>query len=85
MPEDKIIISYDSEKLSAMKNYMEEKNLDFNEETKKAIDVLFKRHVPATVREYIAMKMKNNTVEKSHKTKRQNKKKEVDEHGESLD
>ena len=85
MPDEKIAISYDSEKLSALKDFLAKKNLDFDEEIEKAIDVLYKRHVPAMVREYISMRMQNEPISKSHRTKKQNKKKEVDEDGKSED
>ena len=67
MQNDKIIISYDSEKLSALKRYMSGKGVDFNEELEKAVDNLYKKYIPLSVREYIEMKIQDNIPDKESK------------------
>ena len=80
---DKIIIPYDSEKLSALKRYMSGKGIDFNEELEKSVDTLYKRYIPASVREYIDMKIQDDIPEKVSKPRV--KKKEVNDDGKSED
>lgn len=47
---------YDDEKLSAVKLYMSQRDLDFKEELEKSVDTLYSKYVPANVREFIDMK-----------------------------
>ena len=47
---------YDDEKLSAIKLYMSQRDLDFKEELEKSVDSLYAKYVPANVREFIDMK-----------------------------
>lgn len=49
-------MSFDSEKLSAAKLYMAQKDLSFEEEMEKAADALYSKHVPANVREFIDLR-----------------------------
>jgi len=51
-----ISIMYDDEKLSAIKLYMSQRDLDFKEELEKSVDALYAKYVPANVREFIDMK-----------------------------
>lgn len=51
-----ISIMYDDEKLSAIKLYMSQRDLDFKEELEKSVDSLYAKYVPANVREFIDMK-----------------------------
>jgi len=51
-----ISIMYDDEKLSAIKSYMSQRDLDFKEELEKSVDSLYAKYVPANVREFIDMK-----------------------------
>ena len=57
-----IPVSFDSEKLSAAKLYMAQKDLSFEEEMEKAADALYSKHVPAGVREFIELNTGNKTV-----------------------
>ena len=50
-----IPVSFDSEKLSAAKLYMAQKDLSFEEEMEKAAEALYGKYVPAGVREFIEM------------------------------
>lgn len=51
-----INISYDEEKLSTIKIFMEKKGLNFNNEIVKFIDSLYTKQVPAQVRDFFNMK-----------------------------
>ena len=56
MKKDQINIAYDSEKLSALKMYLGQKNSTVEKELTKALDVLYGKTVPAGVREFIALR-----------------------------
>ena len=56
MKKSSISIMYDDEKLSAIKLYMSQRDLDFKEEFEKSVDSLYAKYVPANVREFIDMK-----------------------------
>ena len=60
-----ISIFYDDEKMSAVKMYMKQKDLDIKSELEKTIDSMYARYVPSNVREFIDMK----AVQKSSRTK----------------
>lgn len=51
-----INISYDEEKLSTVKIFMEKKGLNINDEIVKFIDSLYTKQVPAQVRDFFDMK-----------------------------
>lgn len=56
MKKTTINISYDEEKLSALKIYLEQKGTAAEDELVKALDTLYAKTVPAGVREFIGMK-----------------------------
>ena len=56
MKKSSISIMYDDEKLSAIKLYMSQRDLDFKEELEKSVDSLYAKYVPSNVREFIDMK-----------------------------
>ena len=56
MKKDQINIAYDSEKLSALKMYLGQKNMTVEKELQKALDALYGKTVPAGVREFIALR-----------------------------
>lgn len=56
MKKSSISIMYDDEKLSAIKLYMSQRDLDFKVELEKSVDALYAKYVPANVREFIDMK-----------------------------
>ncbi|MDE6020239.1 MAG: hypothetical protein K2H01_04465 [Ruminococcus sp.] len=62
MKKTTISISFDEEKISALKMYLEQKNMKVENELEKALDVLYSKNVPAGVREFIDMKSGNDTV-----------------------
>ncbi len=56
MKKTSVSIMYDDEKLSAIKLYMSQRDLDFKVELEKLVDSLYSKYVPANVREFIDMK-----------------------------
>ncbi len=56
MKKTSVSIIYDDEKLSAIKLYMSQRDLDFKSELEKSVDSLYAKYVPANVREFIDMK-----------------------------
>ena len=56
MKKSTITISFDEERLSALKMYMEQKNVKLEDELEKAIENLYTKNVPAGVRGFIDMK-----------------------------
>ena len=62
-----ITVSYDEEKLSALKVYLEQKGQTVEGEVEKAMEGLYTKTVPAGVREYLSLRAGNggkNTVKK---------------------
>lgn len=51
-----VTISYDEEKLNALKMYLGQKGQQLEGELAKALDTLYTRNVPAGVREFIDMR-----------------------------
>ncbi len=49
-------VEYDSEKLEAMRFYLSDKNGSLEQELSEALDGIFKKNVPAQVREYLERK-----------------------------
>ncbi len=56
MRKTSITISFDEEKLSALKMYLEQKNVKVEDELEKSLDALYAKNVPAGVRDFIDMK-----------------------------
>ena len=50
-----ITVSYDSEKLNALRLYLKQKDLTLETELAKAVDSLYNRVVPQGVREFVEM------------------------------
>ena len=51
-----VSISFDEEKLSALKMYLAQKDLKVESELERALDALYVKNVPTGVREFIEMK-----------------------------
>ena len=51
-----ITISFDEEKLAALKMYLAQKNMQVESELEHALDSLYVKNVPAGVRDFIEMK-----------------------------
>lgn len=60
-----VSVLYDEEKLSAIKLYMKQKDMDIKTELEKAVNVLYQKYVPNNVREFIDMR---SSLAKSNKT-----------------
>lgn len=56
MKKTTIQITYDEERLSALQLFMQQKNLSLDEELLKAVDTLYNRYVPQSVREFFTLK-----------------------------
>lgn len=56
MKKTTINISYDEEKLSALKIYLEQKGSQVEDELIKELDTLYSKNVPANVREFIELR-----------------------------
>lgn len=69
MKKTSVSIFYDDEKLSAIKLYMSQRDLDFKSELEKSVDSLYAKYVPANVREFIDMKSSQAKPPKTKKPK----------------
>ena len=56
MKKSTINITYDEEKLNAVRLFLEQKNLDLDRELERFMEQLFRRHVPKNVQEYLELK-----------------------------
>ena len=81
MKKENISIAYDSEKLSAVKLYMEQRDTDLKSEMEKSLDALYTKYVPANVREFLDMKSSTQTASRSKtsRAKSSENKREVNE------
>lgn len=53
MKQSELMISFDGEKLSALRRYMAKKEMNLEAELNDAVQKLYEKFVPAPVREYI--------------------------------
>ncbi len=56
MRKTSITISFDEERLSALRMYLEQKNMKVEDELEKALEALYTKNVPAGVRDFLDMK-----------------------------
>ena len=70
MKKANVIITFDEEKLAAVKMYMSQRELDVKTELEKALDGMYAKYVPSNVREFIGMKGQTDFKPKAEKTKR---------------
>ena len=56
MKKANVVITFDEEKLAAVKMYMSQRELDVKTELEKALDGMYAKYVPSNVREFIDMK-----------------------------
>lgn len=56
MKKTTINLSYDEERLNALKLYLKQKDMNLDAELTKSLDTLFNKTVPSGVREFISMK-----------------------------
>ena len=57
-----ITVSYDEEKLSALKMYLEQKGQTVESELEKSLEALYTKNVPSGVREYLQLKAEPSKV-----------------------
>lgn len=67
-----VTISYDEEKLKALRWYMEQKGISLEDELSKSVDALFAKNVPASVRSYITREPEAGSDGDAPKTQRKN-------------
>ena len=70
MKQTTITISFEDEKLSAIRRYMQKKNANLDDELTAQLTKLYEKHVPAGVQEYIN---ERNSDDAPVSTKRQSK------------
>ncbi len=54
-----VSVSYDEEKLSTLRLYLEQKGMQVEDELTKSLDTLYAKNVPAGVREFLNMRSGN--------------------------
>lgn len=54
MKNSTVSVSFEDEKLAAVRRYMQKKNADLEDELSAQLEKLYQKYVPATVQEYIA-------------------------------
>lgn len=54
-----VSVSYDEEKLSTLRLYLEQKGLKVEDELSKSLDTLYAKHVPAGVRAFLNLRSGN--------------------------
>lgn len=69
MKKASINLSFDEEKLTALRLYMEQKDLQLEDELVKSVENFYGKHVPANVREFIEMRS-GDTAETPSRAKR---------------
>lgn len=65
MRQTNIQFSFDEEKLNAVKMYLAERGVTLEQELECYMDVLFKKNVPANVRDYIELRGSNKKAKPS--------------------
>ncbi len=61
LKKENITLSFDAEKLYALRKYMGLKKINLESELEKQLESLYAKHVSASVREFIEMKMEDET------------------------
>ena len=59
MKKNSVSVSYDEEKLSTLRLYLEQKGMQVEDELTKSLDTLYAKNVPAGVREFLNMRSGN--------------------------
>ena len=59
MKKTSISVSYDEEKLSTLRLYLEQKGIQIEEELTRSLDALYAKNVPAGVREFLNLRSGN--------------------------
>lgn len=67
-----LTVSYEEEKVKALRWYLEQKGTKLEDELTKAVDTLFNKNVPANVRNYICKDEEASPVAEVPKPKKRN-------------
>ena len=70
MKKANITVSYDSEKLNALRLYLKQKDLTLETELAKAVDSLYNRVVPQGVREFVEMQAASQSIRSATRAKK---------------
>ena len=70
MKKANITVSYDSEKLNALRLYLKQKDLTLETELAKAVDSLYNRVVPQGVREFVEMQVASQSIRSATRAKK---------------
>ena len=81
MKKESMKISFNAEKLRAVKTYMEKKEIDLEDELVDQLEKLYDKYVPANVREYIDDKQEE---EKKKRKPKKSTKKQVESNNPSI-
>lgn len=65
-----ISVSVESEKLSALTMYLEQKNMHLTEELDKCIENLYQKNVPQNVREFIELQLLEKEIQRENRRKK---------------
>ena len=65
-----LTISFEEEKVKALRWYLEQKDTKLEDELTKAVDTLFQKNVPANVRNYICKDVDTSPTEEVLKSKK---------------
>ena len=64
-----VTVTYDEEKLGALKMYLLQKGIDFEDELVKSIDTLYSKNVPSAVKDFFDMKNESAKLVKKQEVK----------------
>lgn len=65
-----VSVSYDEERLSTLRLYLEQKGMQVEDELTKSLDTLYAKNVPAGVREFLNMRSEGAEAESGAETYR---------------
>lgn len=72
-----ISVSVESEKLSALTMYLEQKNMHLTEELDKCIENLYQKNVPQNVREFIELQLLEKEIQRENRRTKSKSKTEM--------
>lgn len=84
MKQTNIQISYDEDKLNATKLYLSQRGLNFNNELAELLDSLYRKHVPANVRDFLELRNETSTATKDKKADKEKKDKPSEKNGDKM-
>lgn len=72
-----ISVSVESEKLSALTMYLEQKNMHLTEELDKCIENLYQKNVPQNVRDFIELQLLEKEIQRENRRVKSKSKTEI--------